>query len=77
MNDHSPDRQPQAQRPLLIERAFELARSGSCRSVAEVAARLKRENYEAVDAHLAGPSLRRDLKRAWEADRAAPSEPPL
>jgi hypothetical protein len=54
-------------RPSTVERAFELARSGSCRTVPEIAAVLKSEWHEAVDAHLAGHSIRRDLRRAWEA----------
>ena len=53
-------------RPTTVERAFELARSGSCRTVPEIAAVLKREWHDAVDAHLAGQSIRRDLRRAWE-----------
>jgi hypothetical protein len=50
-----------------VERAFELARSGECRGMSEISARLKLEWHEAVDAHLAGPSIRRDLKKIWEA----------
>ena len=57
-------------RPTTVERAFELARSGRCTNLAEIAAALKGERHEAVDAHLAGPSIRRDLRRVWEA--AAP-----
>ena len=30
-------------------------------------AALKGERHESVDAHLAGPSIRKDLKRVWEA----------
>jgi hypothetical protein len=54
-------------RPTTVERAFELARSGDCRSLQGIAAILKGERHEAVEAHLAGPSIRRDLKRVWEA----------
>jgi hypothetical protein len=53
-------------RPTTLERAFELARSGSYTAVTEIAAVLKRERHDSVDAHLAGPSVRRDLRRLWE-----------
>jgi hypothetical protein len=58
---------PDRDRPTTVERAFELARSGRCDSLPAIAAALKDERHEAVDAHLAGPSIRRDLKRTWEA----------
>ena len=54
-------------RPTTVERAFELARSGTFANVPAIAAALKGERHESVDAHLAGPSIRRDLKRIWEA----------
>jgi hypothetical protein len=50
-----------------VERAFELARSGTFDNLPAIAAALKGESHEAVDAHLAGPSIRKDLKKAWEA----------
>ena len=46
----------------VVERAFELARTGGCRTVDEIRKRLARESYLAVDAHLAGASIRRQLK---------------
>lgn len=54
-------------RPTTVERAFQLARTGEHRGVHEIAAALKRERHDAVDAHLAGPSIRKDLRRLWEA----------
>ena len=54
-------------RPTTVERAFELARSGACASLPSIVAALKEERHEAVDAHLAGPSIRKDLRRLWEA----------
>jgi hypothetical protein len=54
-------------RPTTVERAFELARSGGFGNLPAIAAALKGERHEAVDAHLAGPSIRKDLKRVWEA----------
>jgi hypothetical protein len=44
-----------------IDRAFELARSGQYRSVAEILRHLPREDRPAVEAHLAQPDARRQL----------------
>lgn len=65
--EQAPAPAARANRPTTVERAFELARSGTLRGVAEIAAALKRERHESVEAHLAGPSIRRDLRRLWEA----------
>lgn len=61
---------PAPRRPTTIERAFELARLGAYRTVPELAAALKRERHDAVDAHLAGPSIREDLRRLLKAGLA-------
>lgn len=45
----------------IIERAFELA--PGCEHIEEVRIALKREGYASVDAHLAGPKIRRDLMK--------------
>ncbi len=58
-------------RPGTVERAFELARTGRCRTLPDIVALLKRERHDAVEAHLAGPSIRKDLKRLWLAAPAA------
>jgi hypothetical protein len=44
-----------------IERAFELARSGLCRSVSEIIRRLPVQDRALVEAHLAQPAARREL----------------
>lgn len=44
-----------------IERAYQLARDGPCTSLTDIRRQLKRENHEAVDAHLSGRSLTREL----------------
>jgi hypothetical protein len=50
-------------RPNLVERAYELAKSGKFATVDEVARQLKIEGYSGVVAHLDDhTSLRRDLK---------------
>jgi hypothetical protein len=50
------------QAPPIIERAFELAREGSCRTVEDIRRSLKKERYGDADSHLAGSSLVKQLK---------------
>ena len=45
-----------------IERAFALASEGTCRTVNDIRVQLKRERHDAVDAHLAGSAVQRQLK---------------
>jgi len=56
-----------------IDRAFELAKSGQCRSVSEIIRRLPPQDREAVEAHLTEPNARRELillcSNAWLAAR--------
>ena len=47
----------------VIERAFELARCST--TIEEIRNALKREGYNNVDAHLAGPTIRADLKKRF------------
>lgn len=58
------------QRPPLIERAFDLARSGQYKDVPDIARQLGAEGYEGVTSRLAGPSLRRQLRELCRAPRA-------
>jgi hypothetical protein len=53
-----------------IERAFELARSGSCRSIEEIVKRLRQEQMDQVDAHLGGHSIRKELRQACAESRS-------
>ena len=52
-----------------IANAFDLARSGQCRSVSEIIRRLPAEDRRAVEAHLLEPNARRELillcSNAW------------
>ncbi len=57
----------------LIERAFDLARSGEYADVADIARQLNAERYEGVTRRLAGPSLRKQLRALCRA--AVPSAP--
>jgi hypothetical protein len=47
--------------PHVIERAFELAPRAS--TIEEIRKALRHEGYSNVDAHLAGASIRADLKK--------------
>lgn len=49
--------------PGIIERAFQLAHGST--TVEDVRKALKIEGYSNVDAHLAGPSIKADLKRCF------------
>lgn len=52
-----------APRVALIERAFQLARSGACGSLTEIARALRTEGYRNVPAHLEGKAIRDELRR--------------
>ena len=53
-----------------IERAFILAETGSCRTVADIRTQLKKEQRDSVDAHLAGSVIERQLKERLTAKLA-------
>ncbi len=50
-----------------IERAFQLARSGACHSVADIRTQLSAEGHEGVHGHLNGSSIQRQLRAALAA----------
>lgn len=50
----------------IIERAFQLARGGS--SIDDIRKALRQEGYSNVDAHLAGASIKADLKKQASAN---------
>lgn len=47
----------------LLERAFELARSGEVSDIVGIKIRLHSEGYTGIDAHLDGPKIRADLRQ--------------
>ena len=57
-----------------IERAFELARSGSCLSISDVVRRLKEEGFEGVDAHTQGAGTRLQLRQLCRSAKAKPAD---
>ncbi len=50
----------------IIERAFELARSGRFKKVDEIQRALKREGYGRAEGHLSGRLIRTQLRRACD-----------
>lgn len=48
----------------IIERAFEVSRDGSCRSMADVRKTLEREGFSNVAQHLSGASIKKQLMGA-------------
>ncbi len=50
----------------IFERAFELARDGQHQSVDDIRRKLKAEKFDAVDGHMAGPTIARQLKAAMK-----------
>lgn len=48
-------------RPSTLERAFELAKSGECRSFTEVARRLVSEGFSDARSQLDGQSIRKQI----------------
>ena len=59
------------QRQSTLERAFVLAESGSCRTVADIRIQLKKEQADSVDAHLSGSMIQRQLKSRLQAKASA------
>jgi hypothetical protein len=57
----------------IIERAYELARSGACRGSSEVRLALKADDYSNADInqHLRGPTLIKQLNRLCREARAS------
>ena len=59
-------------RPSIIERAFQIASSGSCAVVQDVRDQLAREDYPTVDGFIRGTSLLRQLQYLITSSRTAP-----
>lgn len=59
-------------RPTTLERAYELARSGACRTVGDIKTRLQQEGYERVQDRLYGGSLTSALRKLCTAHYITP-----
>lgn len=46
-----------------VERAYQLAREGPCASLDDIRRQLEQERYGSVNAHLSGPTIRRQLRQ--------------
>jgi hypothetical protein len=55
-----------------VERAFQLARTGTCHSVVEIRQRLNAEGYDGVHGHLIGSTIQRQPREALSARGIAP-----
>jgi hypothetical protein len=55
--------------PTTVERAFDLARSGECRTIEDIRRRLKTERFSDVDQNLHSPSLKKQLQELMKASR--------
>ena len=62
-----PDEDSSMPGPTIIERAYHLARAGDCETIIDIGRRLKREHFESVEQHLAGGSIKRELRKLLEA----------
>lgn len=56
----------------LLERAFEIARSGSCPTQTEIARQLTKEGYEGSHQHLSGAAIRKELNALCRSARGIP-----
>ncbi len=57
-----------------LERAYQLARSGACRTVTDVRQTLVVEGYERVQDALYGPALVSDLRKLCQAHYVPPDD---
>lgn len=51
-----------------VARAFEIARSGTCKNLQELRRQLKTEGCPAIDEHLSGQTIKKQLATLLRAD---------
>jgi virulence-associated protein VapD len=61
-------------RPTTLERAYALARSGSCRTVSEIKQALQAEGFERIQDSLYGPTLTAALRKLCQEHHIAAPE---
>ncbi|RYF18848.1 MAG: hypothetical protein EOO77_10780 [Oxalobacteraceae bacterium] len=54
-------------RKSVVERAFELARNGSCKRTRDIRSVLSAEGYSEIPATFAGPAIKKQLRAAMAA----------
>ena len=62
-------------RPTTLERAYELAREGRCRTVSDIKQALSSEGFERVQDSLYGPTLSAALRKLCQENYVPPVEP--
>lgn len=63
-------------RPTTLERAYELARSGGCRTVGAIKQALQAEGFERIQDSLYGPTLTAALRKLCQEHYVAAPEDP-
>ncbi|WP_372707110.1 hypothetical protein [Brevundimonas sp.] len=61
-------------RPTTLERAYELARGGGCRTVSDIKLALSAEGFDRIQDSLYGPTLTAALRKLCQAHYVAPVE---
>lgn len=61
-------------RPTTLERAYELARGGGCRTVGEIKQALQSEGFERIQDSLYGPTLTAALRKLCQEHHVATPE---
>lgn len=63
-------------RPTTLERAYELAQEGRCRTVSDIKQALSAEGFDRIQDSLYGPTLSAALRKLCQANYVAPAEDP-
>jgi len=63
-------------RPTTIERAYQLAEGGTCRTVGDVKQQLNAEGFERVQESLYGSSVTSALRKLCQASYTGPADEP-
>ena len=61
-------------RPTTLERAYELAREGRCRTVSDIKQALSVEGFDRIQDSLYGPTLSADLRKLCQQHYVPPAE---
>lgn len=61
-------------RPTTLERAYELAREGRCRTVSDIKQALQAEGFDRIQDSLYGPTLSAALRKLCQEHYVAPGE---
>jgi virulence-associated protein VapD len=61
-------------RPTTLERAYELAREGRCRTVSDIKQALSAEGFDRIQDSLYGPTLSAALRKLCQEHYVAPEE---